>query len=874
MAGETPSSSASVVTQSSVEQAQQGDVSTQSTHVEQNAVASASSASSSAVASVTNISSVTQTSAQHGTGSGPGPRPEQSAHVVQTATATATASSPSAGDKGGDAVAVAQNVSEIEQSNGQPVHVVQAATATATASSPSAGGGGGDSVAVAQNVSEIEPSTEQSVNVVQTATASSAGGEGSDGSPAVAMNVSKIERSNDIAGRDSLGDGSGSSTGGESVADVCNASEIESTCSQRNEASVEQTAEAKSAGSLALNVSEIEHSDQIAGRDAGAGSTGGNNQNVNSAAGVCNAGGPTVNCTQEHAVAVSQTAIADGDGAVAVNKADVATVNQIAGRDAGAASTGGDNGNTNSAAGVCNAGGPTVNCTQESTLAVTQTSVADGDGAVAISEADVSAVNQIAGRDAGAGSTGGNNQNVNSAAGVCNAGGPTVNCTQESTLAVTQTSVADGDAAVAISEADVSAVNQIAGRDAGAGSTGVNNQNVNSAAGVCNAGGPTVNCTQENTVSVEQTTTADGDQTAIASEVEIAAANQIAGRDAGAGSVGDDGGNAKSAAGIGASTASKTNVAAVNQIAGRDAGAGSTGVNNQNVNSAAGVCNAGGPTVNCTQENTVTVAQEAAGGTTAVAAVNQIAGRDAGAGSTGVNNQNVNSAAGVCNAGGPTVNCTQENTVTVAQEAAGDTTAVAAVNQIAGRDAGAGSTGVNNQNVNSAAGVCNAGGPTVNCTQANVVAITQEAADATADVVAVNQIAGRDTYQGAAQADNQSGDSSADVCNADGGATNCAQANAVAITQEVPAATAEVVAANQIAGRDAYEGSARGDNQGGDSFADVCNSGVGCSQDSSVSVTNEPAVRAIEQIAGRNRYGGSSRARSRNRTSRPRLTEW
>ena len=68
---------------------------------------------------------------------------------------------------------------------------------------------------------------------------------------------------------------------------------------------------------------------------AGAGATEGDSGNSNSAAGVCNTGGPAVNCTQEHDVTVSQTAVADGVGAVAVNDADVHTANQIAGRDAG-----------------------------------------------------------------------------------------------------------------------------------------------------------------------------------------------------------------------------------------------------------------------------------------------------------------------------------------------------------------------------------------------------------------------------------------------------------------------------------------------------------------------------------------------------------
>jgi hypothetical protein len=777
---------------SSVDQPQNDPGKTASTgtsqNVSQSAVASSSAhgSGSSATATASSTSSVSQSTTV--TGGGPSQQqPEQSTHVVQSATATATSSGASnGGSKSGDAVAVARNVSDSPSSE-QPAHVVQTATAAAQ-SGPSADGKSGDSVAVAMNVSEIEPSNEQSVNVVQTATASSPAG--GDGSPAVAMNVSKI-------GHDGPRDSSGSSSGADGVADVCNAPESDSTCVQRNAANVEQTAEAKGAGSLALNRSDIEHSDQIEGRDAGVGSTGTDGGSSNSAAGVCNAGGPAVNCTQEHVVDVSQTAVADGVGAAAVNDGDVSTVNQIAGRDAGVDSSQGDSADTNSAAGVCNSGGPTVNCTQKSTLTLTQTSVAEGDGAAAMSEADVLSVNQITGRDAGVGSTGGSNQSSNgaagvcaedasvancSAAGVCNAGGPTVNCTQTNTVAVEQKTTAAGDGAAANSELDFSALNQITGRDAGAGAAGAANQNVSSAAGVCNAGGPTIaNCTQENTLSVEVTTAADGDEAAVAGEVEVAAVNQIAGRDAGAGP--------GSAGGDGAATASDTKVAAVNQITGRDAGAGLGGADNQSTNSAAGVCNAGGETVNCTQTNTVTV-----GGAVGadVAAVNEITGRDAGAGSSGAANQGANSAAGVCNAGGPTVNCTQDNTVTLDQAAGAD---VAALNQIAGRDAGAGSTGGNNEGSSSAAGVCNAGGETVNCTQGNTVTGAATGTEA----AAVNQIAGRDAVAGAAAPGTQGGDSSADICNSDG--ETCAQDNTVSFQSGARAS-----AIKQIAGRNDYLG--------------------------------------------------------------------
>jgi hypothetical protein len=732
-----------------------------SVQASQSAVASASAhgSTSSATATASSTSSVSQSSS--GT--------DSSTHVQQTATATATATGSSTGDgKSGDAVAVARNVSQKDPSNQQPSNVVQTATATAQ-SGPSTDGKSSDSIAIATNVSEIGPSSEQSANVVQTANATSPAG--GDGTPAVAMNVSKIGQS-----------GPAPSSSGDGSADVCNGTDGASTCTQTNAANVNQTAIANGAGSLALNVADIKHSDQVASGDLGAGSTGGDGSN--STAGVCNAGGPAANCTQEHVVNVSQTAVADGLGAVAVNNADVTTLNQIAGRDAGVGSTAGSD-SSNSAAGVCNAGGPAANCTQKSTVTLTQVSLADGDGATVMSDADVLSVNQIGGRDAGFGSTGGDSANANSAAGVCNAGGPAVNCTQTNNVAVEQRTSAVGDGATATSELGLSAVNQITGRDAGVGTTGGGNQNVNSAAGVCNVGGPTIaNCTQDNSLSVEWSTSAAGDGSAAAGEFEVGAANQIAGRDAGVGA--------------------GTNVAAVNQITGRDAGAGSTGGTNQGSSaggvcseevhtagcSAAGVCNAGGEnTVNCTQKNTLTVAST--GNETDVAAANQIAGRDAGTGSTGAANQDSTSAAGVCNAGGPTVNCTQENTVDVA--ANGEPMDVAAVNQIAGRDAGAGAgAAADNQATSSAAGVCNAGGQVVNCTQQNTIS---GAATGETDAAAVNQIAGRDAVAGPAPGGTQGGESSADVCNSDSASAGCGQENHVALGR------GRVTAVKQIAGR-------------------------------------------------------------------------
>jgi hypothetical protein len=760
--GATTTAASTLTNESSVEQGQQTDSgqtasSVQSVHVSQSTVASSTTSgtgsSATATATSTSSSSVSQTSS--GAGSTP-PETQQAVHVAQSATATASDGS----------TAVAGNVADLDSANGSSTNVAQSATATASDGSS----------AVAGNVADVPPSNERSTNVVQTANASATGG----GAPAVAVNVARIAPSS--------GHGSGSANGGS--ADVCNAPESQSACSQANSASIEQTAEANGAGSLALNSANVQHSDQTAVDDAGA--TVGAGGHSNSTAGVCNAGGPAVNCTQEHDVRVSQTAVADGVGAVAVNDADVHTANQVAGRDAGVGSSAGDSIDTNSAAGVCNAGGPTTNCTQKSTLVLTQTSIADGDGAAATSEADVWSVNQIAGRDAGVDSIGGGNQSTEggagvcaedasvdncSAAGVCNVGGPAVNCTQESTIAVEQRTTALGDGAAANSELELSAVNQITGRDAGAGSTGGLNQNVASAAGVCNAGGPTIaNCAQENALSVEVTTAAEGDGAVAAGQADVGAVNQIAGRDALAGE------------GEGAATAGETRVAAINQITGRDADAGSSGTDDQGTTSAAGVCNAGGESVNCTQNNNVTVSST---GNTDATALNQIAGRDAGAGWEGRSNESTTSAAGVCNAGGPVVNCAQENTVAIAST--GDETDVAAANQIAGRDAGAGATGGANQDSSSAAGVCNAGGELVNCTQTNTVSGAGTAGDT--EGAAVNQIAGRDALAGTTNGP-RSGDSQADVCNADGAAPSCAQQQGLVLQSN-----ARVTAIGQLAGR-------------------------------------------------------------------------
>jgi hypothetical protein len=764
---------ATLTSQSSVEQGQQDDSgqtgsTVQSVHVSQSTVSSSTTSgtgsAATATATSTSSSSVSQTSS--GTGSAQ-PETQQAVHVAQSATATASDGS----------TAVAGNVADLDSANQSSSNVAQSATATAS----------GGSSAVAGNVAELPPSNERSTNVVQTANASATGG----GAPAVAVNVARIAPSSSH--------GSGSANDGS--AEVCNAPESQSACSQANAASIEQTAVANGAGSLALNVANVQHSDETAVGDAGA--TEGDGGHSNSTAGVCNAGGPAVNCTQEHDVRVSQAAIADGAGAVAVNDADVHTANQIAGRDAGVDSSAGDSTDTNSAAGVCNAGGPTTNCTQKSTLMLTQTSIADGDGAAATSEADVWSVNQIAGRDAGVDSIGGGNQSTEggagtcaedasvdncSAAGVCNVGGPAVNCTQESTVAVEQRTTAVGDGAAANSELELSAVNQITGRDAGVGSTGALNQNVASAAGVCNAGGPTVaNCAQENALSVEVITAAEGDGAVAAGRADVAAVNQIAGRDALAGSGAEDA----------ATTPGETRVAAINQITGRDAGAGSSGADDRSTTSAAGVCNAGGESLSCTQKNDVTVSSS---GNTAATALNQIAGRDAGAGWSERGNEGTTSAAGVCNAGGPVVNCTQENTVGVAST--GDETDVAAANQIAGRDAGVGSTGGANQDSSSAAGVCNAGGELVNCTQSNTVSGAPTAGDT--DGAAVNQIAGRDALAGATVG-SRSGDSEADVCNADGAAPGCGQQHRLELESN-----ARVTALDQLAGRTRIVGSIPG----------------------------------------------------------------
>jgi hypothetical protein len=767
--GTAETAASTVTNQSNVDQTSAGGTgetgsAIQSVHVSQSTVASATTlgTDSSATATATSTSNVNQTSSGAGSTQ---PGNEQAVHVAQSATATASDGS----------TAVAGNVADLQGASESSTNVVQNATATAS----------DGNTAVAGNVAEVPPSNERSTNVVQTAKATAAGGQRGSDAPAVAINVARIAPASSHD--------PGPEAGGVSGAEVCNAAESRSTCSQENAASVEQTAEANGAGSLALNVANVQHSDQTAVGDAGAG-IGGDSGSSNSAAGVCNAGGPAVNCTQEHDVRVSQTAVADGVGALAVNDADVHTANQIAGRDAGVDSSAGHSADTNSAAGVCNAGGPTVNCTQKSTIVLTQTSIADGDGAVATSEADVWSVNQIAGRDTGVDSTGGRNQSTEggagvcaedgsvdncSAAGVCNVGGPAVSCTQENTVAVDQRTTAAGDGAAANSELELSAVNQITGRDAGAGATGGVNQNVASAAGVCNAGGPAIgNCVQENTLSVEVTTAADGDEAHSAGQADIAAVNQIAGRDTLAGSRGGDG----------AGNAGETRVAAINQITGRDAGAGLSGADDRSSTSAAGVCNAGGESLSCTQKNTVTVAST---GSTDATAVNQIAGRDAGAGWTERSDQGTTGAAGVCNSGGPVVNCTQENTVAVAPT--GDETDVAAANQIAGRDAGAGSTGGSNQDSSSAAGVCNAGGEVVNCTQANSVSGAATAGET--EGAAVNQIAGRDAVAGAAIG-SRSDDSEADVCNSDGAAPSCAQQNRLTFESN-----ARVTAINQTAGR-------------------------------------------------------------------------
>jgi hypothetical protein len=773
----TARAAAILTDQAGVDQGPQGDSgqtgsTVQSVHVSQSTVASSTTSgtgtSATATSTATSSSNVSQTS---GAGSTQ-PENQQAVHVAQTATAAA----------GDGSTAVAGNVADLESADASSTNVVQSATATASDGSS----------AVAGNVAEIPPSNESSTDVVQTAKAT-AGGEGGRGAPAVAMNVARIAPSSSHD--------AGSTSGGDGGADVCNADESPAACAQGNSASVEQTAEAHGAGSLALNVATVEHSDQTAVRDAGAAE--GDSDSSNSAAGVCNADGPAVDCTQEHDVTVSQRALADGVGAVAVNDADVHTANQIAGRDAAVASAAGDSTDTNSAAGVCNAGGPAVNCTQKSTLVLTQTSVADGDRAVATSEADVWSVNQIAGRDAAVDSIGGGNESTSggagvcaedasvdncSAAGVCNAGGPAVNCTQTNVVAVEQTTIAVGGGAAANSALELSAVNQITGRDAGAGATGGVNQNVASAAGVCNAGGPTIaNCAQENTLSVEITTAADGDEALAAGRADVASVNQIAGRDAFAGS----------AEGDRAPTAGATHVAAINAITGRDAGAGSSGADDRSTTSAAGVCNAGGGSLSCTQENTVSVAST---GSTDATALNQIAGRDTGASWEGRSNQGTTSAAGVCNAGGPVVDCAQENTVAVLS--IGEGADVDAANQIAGRDAGAGSSGGSNQDSSSAAGVCNAGGELVNCAQANTVSGAATAGDTGG--TAVNQIAGRDAVAGT-PIGVRSGDSEADVCNADGTSPSCGQQHRLTLESN-----ARVTAIGQLAGRTRLPGSTSG----------------------------------------------------------------
>ena len=210
---------------------------------------------------------------------------------------------------------------------------------------------------------------------------------------------------------------------------------------------------------------------------------------------------------------------------------------------------------------------------------------------------------------------------------------------------------------------------------------------------------------------------------------------------------------------------------------------------------------------------------------------------------------------------------------------------------------------------NSSVDLCNTDGEATRCAQDNAVGIVQLGDGNDAQVEAHNQIAGRDAYEGQARGGNVSGDSSADietgdsegegqvpggwptgppvpgepqtpggwptgppepppddggpepsggVCNGNRPATDCTQSNAVEVAQG-SGKEAQVVAANQIAGRDAYEGTAQGDTSSGDSVADVCSGGAatGCAQEHAVTAV-EGRLRAIDQIAGRFARGGSA----------------
>ena len=724
-------------------------------------------------------------------------------------------------------LAGARNESTAQQA-GQSTHVDQSAAASAESTQAGSYNNGarlgtsGEQAkssaarAIAFNTSSVNRNgaSEQSAQVVQSAgaTATASGGSRSDSANAQAKNLSEIQQSSQIE----AGDGAGV---------LCTTTtELPATCIQANEANVKQTAEA-TGDAVARNASRLEQSNQIARRDNYPGNGGGG-----SSADVCTADGPTTNCSQRNTATVGQEAVGDGDGASARNEAEVAAANQIAGRDAARTAASGSEESTGSAAGVCNAGGEAVNCRQENSVQIDEEASARRRTSVA-READVLALNQLAGRDAAASGTRMTSQGGTSAAGVCNAGGPTTNCTQENRIGITQLGYPEGRRGSA-EEADVRGVNQIAGRDTAAVALRGSDQSGMSSAGVCNAGGPTTNCTQVNAFTISQEAGQGG---------RAWAENE-----------------------------------AVNQIAGRDAYGSVAGAASESRDSSAGVCNVGGETTTCTQENAVAIVQEARTDRAAdanVAAVNQIAGRDTGIGPPSVSNRSRDSFAGVCNAGGPAVDCTQRNNAQIKQEAvrsrSGESDAdVAITNAIAGRDTAVGSSRLKSESRDSFAGVCNAGGPAINCTQENSVRAPQVggrgSAENEAEVSASNQLAGRDAFKGAARATNRHRDSSAGVCNAGGETVNCTQSNTVA--PESSAATrrsraeTEVVTVSQLAGRDAYAGSARARNRSLDTSIDLCSSdggATGCAQRNHASIDRAGVVKEIKQIAGRNEHRGT-----------------
>jgi hypothetical protein len=619
-----------------------------------------------------------------------------------------------------------------------------------------------------------------------------------NGQGATATNNAEQHQTNQISGSESMI--MQALIAGNNEADFCNAEVATNQCRQTNDGSITQSSSTGDGGQ-ASNSATQQQANQISGRDSTLGTNpSGDGDN---AAGLCNAAFAQDQCRQENNGAITQDA-QTGAGGQASNTATQQQSNQISGRD----STLGDHGagSGNNGTGICNAATAQGQCRQQNGGAITQ-SAGSGPGGQSSNTATQQQSNQIAGRDSTLGQH--DSASGDSGTSVCNAATAQDQCRQGNQGAISQ-GASTGAGGQASNTATQQQLNQISGRDSASGTSGPEGQGGNSSTGVCNAATAQSQCRQQNDGSISQNATAP----------------MPSGGGPGGGGVDPS------------NTATQSQS---NQISGRDSTtrANSTG----DGDSATGVCNAATAQDQCRQDNRGEITQNASGGTEAWNSAkqsqsNQISGRDSalgekdpGAGA---------SAAGVCNAAEANNQCRQGNQGTISQNAqtgaggeAWNSAQQSQTNQISGRDSTPGDTGAGS----SAAGVCNAGTAQDQCRQQNHGTITQNAAAGqpgaggqdpwnSATQSQSNQISGRDSTLGGSG----SGDSStADVCNADGVATNqCRQQNYGTINQTAQGGqtwnSAQQSQSNQISGRDSTLGrSGSGD---AETTGRVCNAGV------------------------------------------------